>query len=330
MENYTALTNMEKIASRNLGQGRVEDSFKQTPTMSTYLMAFVVSQLSHKESRKNNKWIFRVWAIPDQIEQANFALEIGPGMLSRFEEYFQVDYPLAKLDMVAVPQFTHGAMENWGLIIYRQETMLFDPKEHKFDRADKVAKVIGHEIAHQWFGNLVTMNWWEELWLNEGMTSFIEELGTMTVKPDWYEENKPINEQAPLNTDTSNDVKPLFNPIKKNETIAEMFNEVSYNKGAQIARMMEGFLGEKLFRQGLIRYMKKNAYKNTRDSDLFEALQAEFEKTGQRLNVSQVMESWIRSPGIPLVSIRSTSRRNVFELRQKRLLRPDMPKSDVK
>ncbi|KAA3681020.1 aminopeptidase N [Paragonimus westermani] len=270
----------------------IADEFRPTVNTSTYLLAFVVCQfksLSAVDSKGRN---FTVWARPELIHAAKYALEIGQKIIRFFEDYYEVAYPLEKTDMVAVPDFLAGAMENWGLIIYREATMLWDPKTGTAAGRQKVATVVSHEIAHQarhtfkqdtrlfllimlqWFGNLVTLTWWDDLWLNEGFASFVENIGVDHVHPEWRMDEQFLLEdvQKALGHDATSSSRPVIQSVHFPKEINELFDAISYNKGASVLRMMESFLGRDTFRLGLRNYLQEFKFKNTVHEDLWRSL----------------------------------------------------------
>ncbi|CAG2115722.1 unnamed protein product, partial [Medioppia subpectinata] len=176
-----AVSNMPILTTHRSGEW-IADTFEKTVKMSTYLLAFLISDF-HINSDQKAK--FSVWSRADAISATNYSLDVGPKMLKYFENYYNISYPLPKMDMVAVPDLNAGAMENWGMIIYRETAMLYDQSVSSSHNLQRVATVIAHELAHQWFGNLVTPKWWDDLWLNEGFASFMEYEGVNAVHPKW-------------------------------------------------------------------------------------------------------------------------------------------------
>ncbi|VVC87169.1 unnamed protein product [Leptidea sinapis] len=238
----------------------VWDQFEKSVPMSTYLVAFVVSSFSYVDSpRELSKAKFKIWARDDAIDQTEYAATIGPKVLTYFEKFFDVPFPLPKQDMFAIPDFSAGAMENWGLITYRETALLYDKDQSSFVNKERVAEVIAHELAHQWFGNLVTMKWWSDLWLNEGFATFMASVGTDEVEPSWSarQSHAVSNAMTVLTLDSLESSHPVSVAIDNPSRISEIFDAISYLKGAALIRMMTMFLGEDVFRQALHKTLNK-------------------------------------------------------------------------
>ncbi|CAL8103580.1 unnamed protein product [Calicophoron daubneyi] len=322
-KNFHSLSNMGKLESKPLGGDWYADVFAPTVNTSTYLLAFVVSQfdsIATKDSKGRN---FTVWARPEKIHLAKYALKIGQEIIRFFEEYFEVPYPLEKTDMIAVPDFAAGAMENWGLMIYREATMLWDPETGTAPFQQKVATVVSHEIAHQWFGNLVTLNWWDDLWLNEGFASFIECIGVDHVHPEWGMDEQFLLEdmQKVLISDSFTTSRPVFQPVSYPNEINEIFDPISYNKGAAVLRMMESFLGQDAFRLGLKNYLSSHKFRNTGHDDLWRSLTEAAKSVGKTVDVKSVMDSWLLQMNYPLVTVTRLGP-TTFQFEQSHYLEP--------
>lgn len=220
--------------------------------MSTYLVAFVVCDFHNLTDGRVS-----VWARPEAIQSARYALEVAPKILAFFEKYFNIKYPLPKLDLIALPDFLAGAMENWGLVTFREVTMLHDEKISAPLNKQRVASIIAHEIVHQWFGNLVTPSWWSDLWLNEGFASYMEYVGANMTNPAWKVMDQFLcNEVQPvLILDSLASSHEISVHVQDPDSINEIFDRISYGKGAAIIRMMEHFLTTKVFRDGLHSYL---------------------------------------------------------------------------
>nr|XP_027223187.1 aminopeptidase N-like [Penaeus vannamei] len=239
-------------------EGWMWDRYEKSVPMSTYLVAFVVSDYVHINSTENDRVDFRVWARQETIDQAEYANEIGPKILCFFEDYFNLSYPLPKMDMIALTDLSFGGMENWGLITFRESLLLYDPQVST--PADKavIAKIVSHELAHQWFGNLVTPKWWDDLWLNEGFATYISYLGVDHVEPTWKAMEEIVVEivHRVFNLDSLESSHRINIPVSNPDEIFEVFDDISYNKGASIIRMMTHYLTEPTFRKGLNNYLK--------------------------------------------------------------------------
>ena len=273
--------------------------FETTPIMSTYLLAFVYGDIESKEALTQNGTIVRAFATPDNVQFTDFALEVAVKCLDFYEDYFDIKFPLPKSDMIALPDFASGAMENWGLITYREQCMLVDPKNTSLPTKQYVAMVVAHELAHQWFGNLVTMRWWTDLWLNEGFASWIEYLAIDHLFPEWEMWTQFIvDEQQPaMKLDALDNTHAIEVAINHPDEIRSIFDAISYNKGASVIHMLHGYLGADSFKDGLRHYLKTHSYKNTDTTDLWQALEDISKKP-----VKKFMHAWTSQPGFPIVS----------------------------
>ncbi|XP_063834773.1 aminopeptidase N-like [Ostrinia nubilalis] len=304
----------------------VWDEFDTSVPMSTYLVAFVVSKFSHVESPPNlSTTKFRIWARSDAIDQTAYAANIGPRVLDHFEKFFNVSFPLPKQDMFAIPDFAAGAMENWGLITYRETTLLFDKKQSSFVSKERVAEVIAHELAHQWFGNLVTMKWWSDLWLNEGFATFMASVGVAAVEPTWRADQGYAVENliSVLGLDALESSHPVSVPIDDPKRINEIFDEISYRKGSTLIRMMTMFLGEEVFRKALHNYLVKYSYQNAAQDALWEELTAASRQYGtlaRDVTVKEVMDTWTKQTGYPVLTVTRDYSDNTLAVTQKRYL----------
>jgi len=289
------------------------DHFEESVPMSTYLVAFVVSDFQHLSDGT-----FAVWARDQALGQARFALDIGPRILRHFEDFFSIKFPLPKIDMVALPDFSAGAMENWGLITYRETAMLFDEVVSTRWDKQRIATVVSHELAHQWFGNLVTPAWWEDLWLNEGFASYVECLGVHAVQPDWrIPEQFVVHElQNVFLLDVYRSSHPISVQVNHPNEIDEIFDTISYGKGASIIRMMDHFLTTPVFRRGLTRYLKRRMYQSATREDLWEALTEQAQEDSlwhSDMSVKTIMDTWTLQTGFPLITVtRDYEKKTVF------------------
>lgn len=279
--------------------------FERTPKMSTYLLAFVICPLDYIEERiwdnDRKKHInIRVYTIPGKKEEGRFALNVAVKALRFYEQYFGYYYPLPKLDMVAIPDFCSGAMENWGLITYRESCLLFDEKKSSTLRKQYVAIVVAHEIAHQWFGNLVTMKWWTHLWLNEGFASFMEYVCVDHIFPEWDMWSQFITDQylGAMELDSLHNSHPIEVPVNYASEIDEIFDSISYDKGASVIRMLHNYIGNDPFRLGLSFYIHEYAYKNASTEDLWNQLGVHSKK-----QVVSLMKEWTSVKGYPWLSV---------------------------
>lgn len=312
-KNEVPLSNTEVIKKEVLVK-RQKTTFAVTPIMSTYLLAFVVGNMKSKEAKSKNGVKIRTWATPQQIEHTGFALQNAVKYMDFYEDYYDIPFPLEKCDFVALPDFASGAMENWGLITFREQAMLVD--EHtSLSSKQYVAIVVAHELTHQWFGNLVTMKWWTDLWLNEGFASWMEYLAVNDSFPEWHlwTQFSVDEQQTALKLDALEHTHPVEVPIHHPDEIRTIFDAISYQKGASVIHMLHDYLGPDDFRDGLRLYLKTHSYKNTITEDLWAALQ---EVSGKP--VKDFMHQWTSSAGFPIVHIEEKD--NHLELSQKRFI----------
>lgn len=276
----------------------VVTTFEETPRMSTYLLAFAFGDMDYLEARTKEGVLVRTYATPANIQHTDFALDVAVKCLEFYNEYFDVPYPLAKCDFIALPDFASGAMENWGCITFREQALLVDPKNTSLPMKQWVANVVAHELTHQWFGNLVTMRWWNDLWLNESFASWMSYLAIDHLFPEWKVwEDFIVSEQSQaLKLDALDNTHPIEVTIKHPDEIRTIFDAISYEKGASVILMLKDYLGDEAFRNGLRLYLKKHAYKNTVSTDLWAAWE---EASGKP--VQEFMRAWTTQPGYPFV-----------------------------
>jgi len=287
--------------------------FQETPIMSTYLVAFIVGKIEFLEGKTKNNVSVRILTVPGNKDKAKFPLKVAIKALEYYEDYFKIPYPLPKLDLIAVPDFEFGAMENWGLITYREVALLVDEEHSSIGTKQNVTTVICHELAHQWFGNLVTMKWWDDLWLNEGFASWMEYKSTNHLSPEFEIWTQFLtDERIPVLTlDSLSSSHPIEVEVLDPGKIAEIFDAISYNKGACVIRMLEEYLGDEKFREGLHYYLNRFRYGNATTNDLWNSLEYVSKKP-----VKKIMNSWTKQTGYPIIS--ANLRNNKLKLRQKR------------
>ncbi|KAF9203865.1 Aminopeptidase 2 mitochondrial [Haplosporangium sp. Z 27] len=304
----------------SIGERLKEVKFATTPVMSTYLVAFIVGKFEYIETVTKNlpkPITCRVYVLPGKTEEAEFALSVTPLALEYFTELFGVAYPLPKMDLITIPDFESGAMENWGLVTYRSIRLLFNEKTSDLSYKRHIAYTICHEIAHQWFGNLVTMDWWDYLWLNEGFATWVGNLAVSKFFPEWDNWSYFIADgfQMGLALDGLRSSHPIEVPCKHPHEIHQIFDAISYYKGASCIRMLSSWLGLDVFLKGIRIYMKKHAYKNTSTEDLWAALS---EASGT--DVGQFMNPWIKQVGYPVVSVEESADASTLTFKQSRYL----------
>ena len=307
-ENWLAVSNMP-VEKEAKVEGGKEVRFAMTPSMASYLNVFVAGELDLIESQAAGVQI-RVIATKGKAEWGRYALESTAKILEYYNDYFGVPYPLPKLDQIALPGGFGGAMENWGGITYFESSLLFDPQKSSEETKQDIFAVIAHETAHQWFGDLVTMAWWDNLWLNEGFASWMGTKCTAHFNPQWevwLRTNEPRNptrrvgiakEQA-MEGDARSTTHPIQQPIANEAEAATAFDDITYQKGQSFLRMLESFLGENAFRDGIRRYMAAHKYSNTTTADLWNSLTESSNKP-----VGEIAAGWTQQPGFPIVKVK--------------------------
>ncbi|XP_039979935.1 aminopeptidase N-like [Xiphias gladius] len=322
--NVIIIHNRDTVALSNGREIDAEDSviddipvrvttFESTERMSTYLLAFIVSDFVSIQSNQSKNMLIRIWARKKAMDDrhGDYALNITGPILQFYELYYNTKYPLAKSDQIALPDFNAGAMENWGLVTYRETALLYDPIISSTRNKERVTTVISHELAHMWFGNLVTLRWWNDLWLNEGFASYVEYLGADHAEPSWNMKDMIIlyDVHKVFAVDALASSRPLScreEEVNEPAQISEMFNTISYSKGAAVLRMLSEFLTEPVFARGLSSYLKTYAFSNTVYTDLWDHLQQAVENTsGIHIprTVHDIMNSWVLQMGFPVVTI---------------------------
>jgi aminopeptidase N len=294
----TALSNGHVVADDPIDNGWRRVRFADTMTMSTYLVAFIVGPLTFTEEVDANGVPLRVACVPGKEHLGQFALDIGEHSLNFFADFFGIPYPSFKLDLVALPDFAFGAMENLGCVTFRETALLVDPATASTTELMRVADVVAHEIAHMWFGDLVTMKWWNGIWLNEAFATFMEMMCADDFRPQWKRWGEFATERAAsMKVDGLASTRPVEIEVKRPEEADAMFDVLTYQKGSAVVRMLEQYLGADTFREGLRLYMRTHAYKNTETTDLWDALEQASSQPAR-----SIMDTWIFQGGYPLVS----------------------------
>ncbi len=323
--NVTVLGNMP-IKNQVVENDKLITSFHKTPVMSCYLLAWVIGEMHKKTAYTKSGVEVNVWATPAQPSVSlDFALDIAVRSIDFFNKYFGVDYPLTKCDHVALPDFGSGAMENWGLITYREIALLADPKSTSIAGKQYIALVIAHELSHQWFGNLVTMKWWNDLWLNESFASLIEYTAVNTIEPDWniWLDFESYDTISALRRDSLSGVQPVQIDVNHPDEISTLFDgAIVYAKGARLLKMLRRYIGEDTFQAGLKEYFNKFAYQNTEANDLWMSFNEICDK-----NLASFMKTWISQPGFPVLHVKREG--NTISLTQQRLASRGSIVSDV-
>ncbi|MGH7374456.1 MAG: M1 family metallopeptidase [Candidatus Rokuibacteriota bacterium] len=298
-ESLVAVSNTRVISETPTASGRKAVAFADSIRMSTYLVAFVVGELVATEPVMVGQTPLRVWCVPGKLHLTGFALAIGAFSLDFFERYYGLPYPGDKLDMLAIPDFAAGAMENLGAITYRETALLVDEATASHAERERVADVVAHEIAHMWFGDLVTMLWWNGIWLNEAFATFMELLAVDGWKPEWKRWTTfGVSRAAAMAVDGLNHTRPIEFEVKAPRDCEAMFDLLTYEKGASVLRMLEQHLSGEVFRDGVRLYLDRHRFGNAETTDLWKAL-----GDASRLPIPEVMNGWIFRPGYPLVIV---------------------------
>ncbi len=310
---FTAISNMPIKSKTKFGNKTIY-KFSKTPIMSTYLVYLGVGEFEYL-SGKVGKTQIRVVTTKGNKSKGKFSLELGKKLLVAYEKYFGIKYPLPKLDLIAVPDFAAGAMENWGAITFRETILLYDSNTSSTKTKQFIAEVISHEIAHQWFGNLVTMQWWNDLWLNESFATFMATKFVDQFYPEWDLWNQFVEDamNIAMGLDSLKTTHPIDVKVNSPSEIREIFDAISYDKGGCILRMLEDYVGEPNFRNGLKEYLKTFKYKNAKGQDLWNAI-----GKASKMPVSSMVNSWLQQPGFPLVEIAQDG--NTLQIKQDRYL----------
>ncbi|MEM3857480.1 MAG: M1 family metallopeptidase, partial [Thermoprotei archaeon] len=275
--------------------------FKPTPKMSSYLLFLGVGRFEVVQRSCDEKTLFAA-TVPGKSGETGFAIKEACSCLQWYSRYFSLGYPLDKLHLTALPDFAQGAMENWGAITFRESALLVGEYAGASERK-RVSEVVAHEIAHQWFGNLVTMKWWDDLWLNESFATFMSFKLVNSIHPEWriWDDFVRTNTSGAMYEDSLSSTHPVRVPVKSPEEIWEIFDQISYGKGASILRMIEAYVGEEAFRNGVRKYLVANSYGNAVGAELWENVESTSDKP-----VARIMEEWITKPGYPVVTVSKT------------------------
>lgn len=303
----TVLGNMP-VKLQHEENARLVTTFETTPRMSSYLLAWVVGDLQKVSTTSKSGVEVNVWSTPNQpLDSLSFALDIAARTIDFFDEYFDTPYPLPKSDHVALPDFSSGAMENWGLITYRETALLADPETVSVSSKHYIATVVAHELSHQWFGNLVTMKWWNNLWLNESFANLMEYIAIDALHPEWniwlgYSSQETI---MALRRDAIDGVQAVQTEVNHPDEISTLFDgAIVYAKGGRLLRMLQYYIGHDAFQKGLASYFKKYAYKNTEGEDLWNELSAASGK-----DIAKFMNPWILQSGYPVIHVEASEMR---------------------
>ena len=322
------VSNGAEVDRDELPDGRARVRFADTISMSTYLVALVVGPLEATEPRlvegRDGPIPLRVVHPPGNAHLTGFALDVADAALRFFEDYYDLAYPGDKVDLVAVPDFAFGAMENLGCITFREVLLLVDTEAATQPELQRIADVIDHELAHMWFGDLVTMSWWNGIWLNEAFATFMEVMATDSFRPDWdVWTTFGLARAAAFDTDTLRSTRPIEYEVVTAADAEGMFDILTYEKGASVVRMLEQYLGAEAFRDGIRAYLRQHAYGNTETTDLWDALEA---STGEP--VRRIMDAWILRGGHPVVRVDRSESGAVLSQRRSSYLGDGDPADD--
>lgn len=294
-----AVSNMSEVGRTVTATGRNVVRFADTPRMSTYLVAFVVGELVATDPVDVDGIPVRIISRPGQEKLTAFGIEAAAFALRYFQDWYGIAYPGTKLDLIATPDFAFGAMENLGAVTFRETLLLADPETATRQDLENIAAVVAHEVAHMWFGDLVTMSWWNGIWLNEAFATFAETSCTAAFRPEWEKWTTfSIEREAAASVDGLHNTRPIEFEVVSPSDAEGMFDVLTYEKGASVIRQLEQFLGETEFRDGVRHYLEKHRFQNTETTDLFDALE---HVTGQP--VRTLMDSWIFQGGYPIINV---------------------------
>lgn len=314
---YTAISNMPIKFKKSIGNNYLY-KFSRTPIMSTYLIYLGVGEFEFLSS-KLGKILVRVVTTKGNKTKGKFSLDLAKKFLRYYEKYFDIKYPLPKLDLIAVPDFAAGAMENWGAITFRETILLYDSKTSSTKTKQYIAEVISHELAHQWFGNLVTMKWWNDLWLNESFATYMATKIVNEFYPHWelWDQFLETSMNAAMMLDALKTSHPIDVKVRKPSEVREIFDNISYDKGGCVLRMLKFFVGESNFQKGLHYYLTKHRYQNATGQNLWESIEKVSKKP-----IKNMMSTWIKQVGFPIVEV--SEKNSHLLLKQNRfLLEPD-------
>nr|CAD7455286.1 unnamed protein product [Timema tahoe] len=329
---YHSISNAKRIETttpNTTEDGRIWDEFEETPAMSTYLVSFIVSDFGSSSNLAGN---VTVWERESVVAQAAYSVSISQDTLTALEHFTEIDYQLDKMDQAAIPDFSFGAMENWGLVTYRENLLLFDETVSTTANRQSIATIIAHEFSHQWFGDLVTPDWWTYPWLNEGFATYFEYFIAAKVEPNWRLDQQFLVEvvQNAFATDALDSSRPMNYNITYASEIIGVFDTITYDKAGSVIRMLEHVLTSETFRKGLSRYLKAQSYQSTEPDILYSHLQAQHSETvgsDESVDVKQIMDSWGNQKGYPVISVTRDYHAGTANVTQKRFLL--MPTSDT-
>lgn len=313
----TAISNGEIISDTPGPSDKHTIKFSPSPKMSSYLVALTVGDWKCASDEVDGIKL-NVCTVPGKENETRFALDATKAILHYYNNYYAIKYPLPKLDQIAVPDFQAGAMENWGAIIYRETALLIDEKTASVSAKQEVADVIAHEVAHQWFGDLVTMKWWDDIWLNEGFATWMTPHPVAQWKPDWMENQDVVeNTMRSVSGDSVENTRPIHQAAETRGEIETLFDGIAYGKTAAVLHMLEAYLGHDTFRAGVNLYLKEHAYGNATAADFWNAM-----TRSSKQPIDQIMPTFVMQPGVPFVGVEAKCEggNTTLNLSQKRYL----------
>ncbi|GFO02313.1 protease m1 Zinc metalloprotease [Plakobranchus ocellatus] len=305
---YIALSNMpqnRKTIPSSVIPGLVSTKFQRSVKMSTYLVCYIVCDFEYRETFSKTGKPIRVYATPDKIDQVEYSLDLAKHTLDLYEDMFNMSYPLPKQDLIAIPDFVSGAMEHWGLITFRESRLLIDKVKSSLSNIESVSVVVAHEMSHMWFGNIVTMDWWNDLWLNEGFASYMEYLGVDGKNQDWHILDRFLTRDLfpVMVQDSELSSHPIIVDVERPSQITSVFDSISYSKGSSVIRMLEAILGKENFFNGVSNYLKRFQWQNAKTDDLWQCLSEAMANGNKQYDVKHIMDTWTIQDGFPVVSI---------------------------
>ena len=322
-----ALSNMPVKKTEPRGKNRKIVTFNTTPRMSPYLLYLGVGKYEYLNGSLGGLKL-RIVTVPGKIKYAKLAMEFAKKSVAYYQGYFRIKYPLPKLDLIGIPDFSAGAMENWGAITFREIDLLGDRKVSSIATMQRIASVVAHEIAHQWFGDLVTMHWWNDLWLNESFATFMSYKAVDSAYPEWDSDIQYVldNTDAALAADQLNTTHPINVFVNEPGEVNQVFDDISYAKGGSLLGMIEDYAGPETFRKGLHAYLSAHKYGNATTYDLWNSLDRSAKRDRKRINVGRVAGYWVDQPGYPVVNVKQGAD-NTLDLEQERFLLLEREKS---
>jgi tricorn protease interacting factor F2/3 len=320
-KNLSVVSNMPQRSERSISKGKKLVVFHTTPKMSSYLLYLGVGKFEFVTSKEDGLPGLRIVTVPGKSKDAGMAMSMTRRFLRFFESYFGIKYPLPKLDLLAIPDFSANAMENWGAMAFRETALLGNEKDTSILAKQKIAEVIAHELAHQWFGDLVTMEWWDDLWLNESFATFMSYKAMHEIYPEWQMDVQYVLDKTigALGADQLSCTQPVGMKVNSPADMSIAFDpNIVYSKGGCILAMLEDYATKEVFRKGLHNYLKEHSYSNARGRDLWNSIGKAAGKAEKELKFDRVAAYWINRAGYPIVEVRYS--KNRLELRQSRFL----------